>query len=73
LCVCLFVCLFVSLGLEQYAPSFDSVHLSNSSYGHQPPACSSDGPHLPDGRLQCCHGPHLGEYLATLVRSISPL
>ena len=58
---------------SQYAPSFDSVHLSNSSYGHQPPACSSDGPHLPDGRLRCCHGPHLGEYLATLVRPASKL
>lgn len=50
----------------QYAPSFDSVHLSNSSYGRQPSACSDKGPRLPDGRRQCCHGPHVGEYLATL-------
>ena len=50
----------------QYAPSFDSVHLSNASYGRQPSACSDKGPRLPDGRRQCCHGPHVGEYLATL-------
>jgi hypothetical protein len=50
----------------QYAPSFDSVHLSNSKYGRQPSACSDKGPRLPDGRRQCCHGPHVGEYLATL-------